>query len=81
MSRPRIALTPVAVLALLLLPLFAAPVEAQQEPVVARLASYEGSLDVIRSGIPGTEMPGTRHLTERDLEDVIAFVESRRRGA
>ena len=33
---------------------------------------------VIRFGLPGTEMPLTRHLTDRDIRDLIAYLHSLR---
>jgi putative heme-binding domain-containing protein len=36
---------------------------------------------VIRYGIPGTEMPLTRHLQDRDIQDVVAFLHGLRRRA
>ena len=36
---------------------------------------------VTRRGIPGTEMPNTRHLLDRDIWDVVAYVRSLSRTA
>ncbi len=41
----------------------------------------EALFRVIRFGIPGTEMPLTRHLTDSDIADVIAYIHALRAAA
>jgi putative heme-binding domain-containing protein len=50
-------------------------------PRYRRAPDDEALFRVIRYGIPGTEMPLTRHLNDRDVRDVIEFLHSLRGGA
>ncbi len=46
------------------------------QPRLPRAPDDEALFRVIRQGIPGTEMPGTRHFSDDDIREVISFVRS-----
>jgi putative heme-binding domain-containing protein len=46
-----------------------------------RAPDDEALIRVIRFGIPGAEMPGTRHLSDEDIRDVMAYLRTLRREA
>lgn len=50
-------------------------------PKYRRAPDDQGLFRIIRYGIPGTEMPLTRHLQDGDIRDVIAFLHSLRARA
>jgi cytochrome c oxidase cbb3-type subunit 3 len=50
-------------------------------PRMLKAPDDQALFNVIRRGLPGTEMPITRHLTDRDIQDVIAFLHTLRRTA
>ena len=45
-------------------------------PDLERAPDDEALERVIRSGIPGTDMPGTRHLNEADVRQIATYVRS-----
>lgn len=47
-----------------------------RRPVLQRAARDEDLFSVIRYGIPGTEMPGTWLLSEKDIWQVAAYIRS-----
>ncbi len=50
-------------------------------PDLPRASDDQAFFNIIRRGIPGTEMPNTRHLLDRDIADVIAYVRTLSRSA
>lgn len=50
-------------------------------PRLSRAPDDQALFNIIRRGIPGTEMPLTRHLLDRDIWDVIAYLHSLSRTA
>jgi len=54
---------------------------ALARPKLPRAPDDEALSRLIRAGIPGTEMPGTRHVTDADVQEIIAYVRSLGRAA
>src|SRR5713226_7570680 len=50
-------------------------------PRLPRAPDDQALFNIIRRGIPGTEMPNTRHLLDADVCDVVAYVRTLGRTA
>ncbi len=50
-------------------------------PHLSRASDDQAFFSIIRRGIPGTEMPNTRHLLDRDIWQVIAYVRTLERSS
>ena len=50
-------------------------------PRLPRASDDQAFFNIIQRGIPGAEMPGTRHLLDSDIRDLIAYVRTLSRPA